>query len=273
MPEHIAIITVVYKNYTVLEDFFASLAQQTNHEFHVFAADASPDKKPIAYKDLKITTLAIENKGYAYGINQAIDAARSKGFTRFAIMNNDTYLDRSFMKTLGKTMETYPTTLIGAKIYYASGFEYHKDRYDKKDLGKVFWYAGGIVDWAHALTHHRGVDMVDTGQYDKAGTTEFITGCFVAYDETVFQKLGAWDESYFLYYEDADFSERAKQNNLKLLYEPTLVMYHKNAQSTGGAGSNIHQKFQEKGRLRYALKYAPLRTKMHILKLALQGKL
>jgi GT2 family glycosyltransferase len=181
-------------------------------------------------------------------------------------MNNDVLFQSDFVDEILLSMAAHHGSLIGGKIYYAPGYEFHKDRYDKKDVGKVIWYAGGKVDWAHALTYHVGVDVVDQGQFDLELRTEFITGCLMCFDKQVIDTIGYWDEKYFMYYEDADYCERAKLKNIDLIYNPSIRLWHKNAQSTSGSGSEFHIKTQEKARVRYALKYAPLRTRFHIIK-------
>ena len=85
------------------------------------------------------------------------------------------------------------------------------------------------------------------------------------FNKSVIDKIGYLDESYFLYYEDADWCERAKKAGINLYYDPSIVIWHKNAQSTGGAGSKLHQKYQEKNRLKFGLKYAPWKTKLHLI--------
>ncbi len=110
------------------------------------------------------------------------------------------------------------------------------------------------------------MDEVDTGKYDKFEETDFVNGALMCFDKKVIDTIGFWDEKYFLYFEDADFCVRAKRAGIKLYYDPTIVVWHKNAQSTGGSGSLIHQNYQTKNRLRFGLKYAPLRTKIHLLK-------
>lgn len=263
---HIAIITVVYRNYDVLRDFLRSLDTQTTSGFSLFISDASPDKKSISSELLPITIVPIKNKGYAHGVNQGILRAIEMGYDRFCIINSDTIVKDDFVEKVQSAFEKHPKELFGGKIYYASGFEYHKETYRKGDLGKVLWYAGGISDWNHATTKHRGVDEVDNGQYDLEEKTEFITGCLMCFDKEVWNTVGNWDENYFLYYEDADYGERAKRAGLSLWYDPNIVLWHKNAQSTGGSGSALHEKIQKKAHLRYAFKYAPWRTKLHVIK-------
>lgn len=262
----LAVITTIYQNYTVLADFLKTLEAQSDMDFHVFFIDVSTDKGKIPHTSVPYTVFNEENKGYAYGVNRGIAHAREKGFTQFAVVNNDITFDPHFIKNTKQSIQAHPGSIIGGKIYYAPGFEFHKKRYTEKDIGKVFWYAGGSIDWAHATAHHRGVDEVDTGQYDRLEETGFITGCLVCYDIAALEKVGEWDESYFLYYEDADFSVRAQRTGIKLYYDPSIIIWHKNAQSTDGSGSSVHARYQKKSWFKFGLKYAPLRTKLHLIK-------
>lgn len=264
MP-HIAIITVVYNNYTVLQDFLESLQKQTSNNFHVFIADASTKKEKIE-TDLPVTILPIKNLGYAHGVNEGIKEAIKMGIDKFCVINDDVYFEKEFTTVIEKDFEKFGHAAFGGKIYYAPGYEFHKDRYQQTDLGNVIWYAGGTVDWNHALTHHVGVDEIDNGQFDNLTETEFITGCFICFDKTILDSVGFWDIKYFLYYEDSDYCERIKRKGFKLMFDPKLQLWHKNAQSTDGSGSKLHTNYQEKSRVRFALKYAPFKTKLHILK-------
>lgn len=187
-------------------------------------------------------------------------------YDRFCIVNDDTYFKNNFTDSVTSSVEKRPGAIIGGKIYYAPGYEYHKERYAQKDLGSVLWYAGGRIDWNHALTPHRGVDEVDVGQYESFEETEFVNGALIIFDRSVIEKVGRWDENYFLYFEDADFSVRSKRAGIKLYFDPHIVVWHKNAASTGGPGSSLHQQYQDRNRLRFGLKYAPWKTKLHLLK-------
>ncbi len=266
MDKHIAIITIIYKNYTVIEDFLKSFELQADQNYHIYIADATPDRKEISYNNHQITVIPIDNKGYAHGINAGLKQAMIDGIDQFCIINDDVFFKEGFITALNKTFRTYPKTIFGGKIYYAPGYEYHKDRYSPANAGRVIWYAGGTVDWSHATTGHIGVDEVDNDQFDNKNKTDFITGCLTCFDKKVVDTIGFWDERYFLYYEDADYCERAKLKKIPLLYIPNICIWHKNAQSTNGSGSVFHQKIQKKARLRFALKYAPLKTKLHIIK-------
>lgn len=266
MNKKLAIITVVFENYQILEDFFKTLENQDSKDFHLFIVDVSFLKKEIKNKKIPFTVIHASNLGYSFSVNTGLKKAIKEGFNYFCIVNSDVYFKKDFVRQVLLFLKNHPNSIVGGKIYYAPGFEYHKNRYQKKDLGKILWYAGGFYDWKNVFVVHRGVDKVDKGEYEKTEKTEFISGCLMAFDKGVIDKVGFWDEGYFLYFEDADFCFRAKKKNIPLYYHPKIIIWHKNAQSTGGSGSKIHQKYQSKGRLRFGLKFASFKVKLHLLK-------
>jgi GT2 family glycosyltransferase len=265
MNTTLATITVSINKHAISE-FIESINKQKNKSFHAYIIDVSPDHSLRLDKSEYYSIIPAENKGYAAGINRGIKAAIKDGVHHFCVINDDTYFNEDFVENALKSINKNNLSIIGGKIYYAPGHEYHKSRYEKKDLGKVLWYAGGIVDWAHATATHRGVDEVDANQYDAFGPTQFVTGCLMLFDQRVVDRIGYWDESYFLYFEDADYCERAKRSNIPVVYDPSLIIWHNVSQSTDGSGSALHQKYQSKNLVKFALKYAPLRTKLHIVK-------
>ena len=263
--EKLAIVTVVFKNYTILDDYFATLAKQTDTEFHVFVLDLSPVPQKYQYPKY-VTYVHDKNGGYAYGINQGVKKAIQEGYSLFCPMNCDVTVKTNFVESIKKSISNNQSSIIGGKIYYAPGYEYHTTRYAKGDLGKVFWYAGGITDWKNVYTTHRGVDEVDNGQYDIQEKTTFITGCLMAYDKSVVEKVGYWNESYFLFYEDADYCARAMNAHIPLIYDPSIVIWHKSGQSTSGAASTFQKKYLEQNRVKFGLKFAPWKTKLYLIK-------
>jgi GT2 family glycosyltransferase len=92
------------------------------------------------------------------------------------------------------------------------------------------------------------------------------------FDKTFYETVGDIDESYFMYFEDSDWSLRAARAGVKLYYDPKVILWHKNAQSSNGPGSVLHQKYQRKNRVKFALKYAPIKSRIHVLKNYLIGR-
>jgi GT2 family glycosyltransferase len=219
-----------------------------------------------------------QNLGFSGGHNVTIRHALSVGADYVLILNNDTYVDQNFIKELLDVAKKENNIgILVPKIYFAPGSEYHKDRYTSDEKGKVLWYAGGEMDWKNIIGHHRGVDEVDRGQYDKIEETELATGCCMLIKNDVFKKIGLLNDKYFLYYEDSDFSMRAKNAGFKIMYVPTSMVWHKNAGSTGGSGSALQDYYITRNRLMFGFLYSPLRSRLALFKesliLLLKGRM
>lgn len=228
----------------------------------------------------KIQFKIIENKenlGFAGGNNQGIKFGLSEGSEYFVVLNNDTRVDRDLIKYfLDAVKENDKTGIVVPKIFFEKGFEYYRDKYKSDQRGKVIWYAGGIIDWNSVTGKHIGVDEIDNGQYDMKKETEFATGCCFLVSKKVLEKVGFFDEKYFLYYEDADLSERVKKEGYKIIYYPKAFIWHKNAGSAGGSGSALQDYFITRNRLLFGLKYGKFKAKAFLvkesLKLLLKGR-
>ncbi len=208
-----------------------------------------------------------KNLGFSGGNNIGIDYALSHGADFVVLLNNDTLVDKNFLHILIERLEkNNEIGLVVPKIYFAKGYEYHKNRYKKGDLGKVLWYAGGSIDWNNMIISHEGLDDIDTGAYDKEKEVDFATGCCMAIKREVLERVHGFDSRYFLYLEDADLTERIKKAGYGVKYIPSAVIWHKNAASSGGAGSALHDYYLTRNRLLFGFTYAPLRTKLALIR-------
>ena len=209
------------------------------------------------------------NLGFAEGNNVGIKEALDRGADYVVILNNDTLVDPGLISELLKAFQEEPKAgLISPKIYFARGFEFHK-RYKEVELGRVIWYAGGDIDWKNVYGANHGVDEVDEGQFDKTYETDFATGaCFMAKAE-VLKRVGLFNKEYFMYFEDADLSQRMKKAGWKVLYSPKGKLWHKVAQSSG-IGGELNDYFITRNRMLFGLKYAPLRAKLALLRESLK---
>lgn len=76
-----------------------------------------------------------------------------------------------------------------------------------------------------------GIREIDRGQYD--GIEEIPTvGCIWMVKKEVIEKIGKYDEEYFIPYEDLDFSLRARQNGFKIFFVPKALAWHSSIKST-----------------------------------------
>lgn len=201
-----------------------------------------------------------KNLGFTGGNNIGIQKALAIGADLIWLLNNDTLVDKNVL-SFASVFDDPRVGACGCKIYFAAGHEFHHDRYTESQRGKVFWYAGGLVDWNNLYASHRGVDEVDHGQYDNIEETPFITGCSLVVRRTVIEKVGMLDDHYFLYLEDLDWNIRIQKAGWKTMYVPTSVLWHVNAGSSGRPGNPLHEYYFTRNRLLLGMKYSTFRTK------------
>jgi len=267
----VAIIILNWKQPQLTVDTIDSVLKikDSNFKYKIILIDnGSPDNSLNILKTKYSKNKLIEiistksNLGYAAGNNFGIKYALKNKYDYLMVLNNDVIVDPLFVQNLIKELNNYD--IVGPKIYFAPGFEYHKDRYQKKDLGKIIWSMGGKVDWDNIYGSNIDIDEVDHGQFNKIITNlDFISGCCFIARREVFEKIGNFDEKYFMYLEDVDFCHRAKITGFTLACIPTSVIWHVNSGSTKGPG-HLQNYFITRNRMYFAKKFAKPRTKFAI---------
>ena len=208
-----------------------------------------------------------ENSGFTGGHNAGINYALSQNANYVLVLNNDVVVDPNIIsQLLGALDKNEKYAIASPKIYFAKGFEYHKDRYKKSEKGNVIWYAGGQMDWKNMIAKHRGVDEVDKGQYQQMEETDFATGACFLIKREVLERVGFFDDKYFLYYEDSDLGQRIRRAGYEIIYAPDAVLWHSNAVAAGGSGSPLQDYYISRNRLLFGLRYASLRSKLALIK-------
>jgi len=245
---------------------------KTNIDLRILVVDnASSDNsiEQIEKLELKNNLEIIKNKrnlGFAEGNNVGMKKAIKENYDYICLLNNDIVVDKNFLVELIKAAEKNEKAgLLSPKIYFYKGFEFHKNRYKKSELGKVIWYAGGQMDWDNVYGSNRGVDEVDKGQFNDMTESDSANGACVLMRISALKKVGLFNEKYFLYYEDSELSVRMKRKGYKVLFVPSSVVWHKVSRSSG-IGSSLNDYYTTRNRLMFGLKYARFRTKLALIK-------
>ncbi len=265
----IFIIIINYHGEKDTQELLRSLNDVQKENFELEIIIVNNDYRRGGVDEVSDTIKIINNEknlGFVKANNQGIAYAMEHGADGICLLNNDTTVSPDFLTELLKAAAENKTVgIISPKIYFYPGREFHHDKYQDQERGRVLWYAGGVFDLDNVYGTHRGVDEVDHGQYDKMQETDFATGCGMFIKKEVIEKIGKLDERYFAYLEDVDYCMRAKRAGFKIMYVPRAVIWHKNASSSGGPGSKLHFFLQERNRLIFGLKYAAPIVKLHLL--------
>lgn len=272
-------IVIIILNFNGKNDTLAclsSLSQLKKRDWEVetiIVDNASTDDSVPALKSKYPQATVIENIaniGFAEGNNVGIRFALKKGADFAFLLNNDTLLAAKTLETLvDAALAEKKGGIFGPKIYFSKGAETHPDRYKTNELGNVLWYAGGRLDWDNVIAYHRGVDEVDKGQYEEFVKTAFVSGCAMLVRREVFETVGFFDKRLFLYYEDVDLCMRARKKGYEVFYVPASYLWHKNAGSSGGSGSDLHVYYMTRNRLLIGMRYAPWKSKLALMREAL----
>ena len=216
-------LSIIIPNYNGLEHLvtcFDSIEAQSYRDYKVILVDNGSSDASVKYTQEKyagyFTVRLDKNYGFARAINEGIKFSFDKTNCEFILLlNNDIELHPDFLKTCMETFTRVPEAgFIAVKMlnYY--------DRTIIDDCGDFIKGNGGSP-------MARGNDEKDAGQYDKE---EFIFGACAGaafYRKEMFLKTGLFDESFFAYYEDIDFSFRGQMLGYKCYYQPKAVCYHK----------------------------------------------
>lgn len=165
--------------------------------------------------------VAQSNRGFAGGNNLGLELlARSPEITHFLLLNNDATVAPDFFRELNRALATAPDAgLLTGTIYEHPARE------------KV-WYAGGREIRARALIEHLHAPSTD----GLPVRTEFVSGCLMLISRQVLNKIGPLADCYFpLYMEDAEYSLRAREAGLPVMYAPRARAFHKVGATVGMA--------------------------------------
>lgn len=265
---HISIIIVNYNTPEDTSECLRSLVKIKHSSFEYAVCVVDNGSKQLYELPADVPKKRFEvirsdaNLGFTGGNNLGIYTAIEYYNSDYVLLlNNDTIVDKNFLEELLAQAEEDPEVgMICPKIYFSPEMEFHNS-YSSDERGSILWYAGGSIDWQHLVAFHRGVDEVDRGHFDSQSSSDFATGCCVLIQREVLEKIGTFDKHFFLYMEDVDLSVRAREAGYTIAFCPIAVVWHKNAGSSGGSGSELQEYYQTRNRLYFAFKHGSWKVK------------
>ena len=188
-----------------------------------------------------------QNLGFTGGNNLGIEHAIQNGCDHVLLLNNDTIVTAGFLEPLVGRLESDPKiAAVSGKIYYAP-----ESRDGESD---VIWYAGCFRKW-HMGFHHFGVEEKDTGKFETAREIPYASGCLMLMRGSVVRAIGPLSSEYFIYWEEADWCQRARDAGYRCMYEPASVIYHNFKSAALGLETPFHMYMQYRNAFIYATKH------------------
>jgi GT2 family glycosyltransferase len=200
---------------SVLKSDYSSLA--------VWLVDNGSDEDPTElverqYPSVRVLRLS-QNYGYGGGNNVALAAALTEDAAFILLLNNDAVVAPDMIRHLVDALEAHPDVgMATPRIFF----------YDRHT--EVYWDGGTIDLSCHDLPHEsRGLPT-----RDGLILSEWLNGTSLLVRASVARQVGLFDPRYFLYYEDAEWSARARRAGWLLAVVTKASCWHKVSRSTGG---------------------------------------
>lgn len=226
-PRATPTVAVVVLNWNNASDTLDCLVSLRRHEpdAHVVVVDnASSDdsveriRRSALGHDL---VRAQTNLGFTGGNNVGLRRALDTGARYVAVLNNDTILPSAMLSALTRQLDD--TSAVSPVIVRA-------------DDPTSVWFAGGIV--ARGMPRHLQPDELADDTADLVDTA-LLTGCCIVAHREVWRRVGLFDERFFLFFEDSDWSMRAAAAGVALRVDRTQTLHHGVSRSFRGDASML----------------------------------
>jgi GT2 family glycosyltransferase len=172
------------------------------------SADGSAERIEAEFPAVKLLRSS-ENLGYGGGNNLGARHAHSK---YLAFLNPDTVVDAGWLEALVEALEgDRDAGMATARVLL-------RERPDTVNT------CGNDVHIS-GLTQCRGLGQ-PCQAYNKPCEVGAVSGAAFLMRRELFERLGGFDASFFLYMEDTDLSLRARLAGQHILYVPNAVVYH-----------------------------------------------
>jgi len=214
IKNNIWVVTVNWNRAYLTKKCITSLREKNDLIFKVVIVDNGSDKESIDYIRNIPSVVILENEnnlGFSRGFNKGIKYALSQGADYILIINNDTESDYGMFDVLYSQSLLINSRLSAPAIFYMN-------------YPNQIWSLGGDfcpLFLAPINAHNRNQTLPN-----KPIQREFLTGCALLIHHDLFEKIGFFDENLFLYYEDLDFSLRAKKANQISWLIPQAKLFH-----------------------------------------------
>jgi N-acetylglucosaminyl-diphospho-decaprenol L-rhamnosyltransferase len=224
----LAIVVVTFNSEPLLPDLLESLplGAGANVCWRLIVADNdSHDATVPSLRRLAPACTIIEmgrNAGYAAGINAAI--SRAGDCDAFLVLNPDVRLDPGCIPILLETLESPGVGIAVPRLRDADG-ELIMSMRREPSVMRAF---GDACLGAERAGRWRTLGEMVSGKslYMERRRTDWAEGSTQVISRECWQACGPWDESFFLYSEEADFDLRARDAGFATVYEPSAGAVH-----------------------------------------------
>ncbi len=227
MDKSVGIILVNYKDYAkhYLTACRNSLRQQnySANKIKVYIIDNDSSSESLAYlgslyPESKIIARADGN--YCAANNLGFKEAIKDGCDYLVTVNMDTEMEPDWLYELVLALENNADAGISqSKILL------YPEKLSSAAPLKINTLGNRLQFLGFGFTsHYNQADFLVEGYPEIKG---YASGCCFITSPEVFLKIGGWDEEYYMYHDDIEFSLKARLTGYKIILAPKSVIFHK----------------------------------------------
>jgi len=231
-------LSVIILNYKTPRETYecalSCLKESSNIKLEIIIVDNGSDDNSWEYLNHKLNksnnVILIRNPknfGFSKGVN--VGLIKAAGKYKY-LLNSDTRIPKGIFLQLINYTKTHPDVgIVGSKLILPDG-SIQKSCYNLpmlKNAVSEFW-----MGKKHAFSGFAPLSENPTAVEAVVGASFFIS-------PQVYEKVGLFEERYFMYYEDLDYCRKVLKGGYKIIYHPGITVFHHHGLSG--------KKFSDKG--------------------------
>lgn len=219
--ERVTIIVSNYNGKQFLEDCFTSMKALDYPSFDVIMTDdySTDDSVFFVKKEFPWVKVIVndKNSGVPVSFNNAVKQAKTELLVK---VDNDVTFDKNWLKKMVETLNSDSKIgVVGSLIL----------NYGENDIQDI----GSNIDRFGYMMNYTSLDGLPK-RGEKIKEVFYVSGCSMLFKKSLFEKVGGFDEKYFLYKDDLDLCWRMKMLGLKVVTDLESIIYHKSGVTAGG---------------------------------------
>jgi len=215
--------------------------------------DGTPEMVMVEYPQVTMISLA-RNIGFARANNLAMKQAKAR---YYLLLNPDTEIVPGFFRQAIDYLDGHPeVSIVGPKIINPDGStQLSISRFpDLLSQVMVLLKLRNVLVGNKFLSHYLFKDF----DYSQEQSVEQIMGAAILVRPEVFEKIGTFDEHFFVWFEEVDFCKRAKKKFLDIRYVSHLSVIHYGGESFSQRNMLRRQWIFDKSLFYYFFKHQPI---------------
>jgi GT2 family glycosyltransferase len=242
-------ISIIIVNYNVrhflkrcLESIYNSKVENLEIEVYVIDNASIDGSNEMVRTDFKEVNLIANtnNVGFAVANNQAIKQSNSK---HILILNPDTVLEEDTLQTCFNYMEQNPKVgALGVKMIDGAGKFLPESKRDLPTVWNSFAKLSGLAALFPSSKLFNGYALGHLDQ-DKNHIVQVLCGAFMYIRKSTVDEVGMFDERFFMYGEDIDWSRRIGEGGFEIHYLAETMIIHYKGESTKKASLSYVKTF------------------------------